>query len=635
MAKQKAKTKTPAKISSGKTVKTQKSSSKNKKKSIPVKRSASPSKDRKVSNTNSQEIRFGETLDALSKNIELFQKKLDFEDHVSLHNILNDIYKNIAFLLKLLPKISDPSLLSKYNKVYKKIEWFINSTNFSFNNINFTSFVNSDDELDTDKNKLFLEKVEYDNMPFFRVKYFAENKIICIFSDNGRQIFKCNIEPDGSQNISNREPLDFTNRKYNENDYRLIESIVLTKDFSIIHDQYNDLVLDVVNLLFENNRLNVSLSKLKHNKIFNINMNINIQHLVSTNNFVKESPQVENIPLFENKAIYMGLNNLLYGKKNVGKTYLSIEVARNKNIKKPLFIALNNLSNEQDIHYEINLKNMDYKVIGMEDFDNFYRTEHEEREKIATTESMIDKNINNHLQSKNILRHNYDDQGIVYKRKKKLNKLFLLKMIIKNAINNDYDFICLNHFDMVLESNNSKSYKEELIEILRMITNKQVTFLMIRHSNIDGKTPHIDDLSQLFDNTYNLILNNIVDDNNAEFELIEEYAKNTPLKNTIKRTVKDSQIKHKITNSEVYQPSIGSNKKKENIKTLLIKIFRENASEEISYKDLIHRLEKLTGKENDEANIKKWLQHHEEKGFIKRKDGSTYKGGIIIDKSKI
>ena len=101
----------------------------------------------------------------------------------------------------------------------------------------------------------------------------------------------------------------------------------------------------------------------------------------------EKKAESEYIPLFGGAAIYKSMNNLLYADAKVGKSYFSIEVAKHMSIKKPLFILLEDYSDKQRRRYEENLKDIDYTLYILEDFNELYESEKRIREDEAEVET--------------------------------------------------------------------------------------------------------------------------------------------------------------------------------------------------------------------------------------------------------
>ena len=183
--------------------------------------------------------------------------------------------------------------------------------------------------------------------------------------------------------------------------------------------------LNAVNLMLENGAMQNVLSKMKNKKMFGIKMiifssitdNENHERQTVKNNIPKSeikandltnqvkfidkpnaenhavkptvSPEAElasgistlkeNVPtsfaLFGNVAIYKGRSNLLYAEPKDGKTYFSMEIAKNEHIKKPLFVTLDDFSADLNLRYHANLSDKDYLLIKLDDFDNTYKAE--------------------------------------------------------------------------------------------------------------------------------------------------------------------------------------------------------------------------------------------------------------------
>ena len=346
-----------------------------------------------------------------------------------------------------------------------------------------------------------------------------------------------------------------------------------------------------------------------------------------------------NIPLFGNVCIFKGFNNILYAEPKQGKTYFSIEVAKSELIKNPLFITLDDISGKQYSRYAVNLDTKNYKIFALNDFDNEYNTEFNKMKNKAEFETVKDMTIPFHNRVKYYIRKNYVEMGLIKKETDKLNKVAVFIKIVKEAVENGHDLICLDCLTSILEGKGHNLDRDKIREILKPFSNKEVTFLLIHHTLKQNQTMALtNELRYTFDNIYKLVEKKRNEDGSTELELIEENARNnTPHIVTIKRTIDDNEkVTHTVLGSDVYQPNHDNNNKKPNMKNLIIDVIKNNDGEEIQYKDLILQLERKTGKKNDESNIMKWLKElGDDTGIVKMKDNSTWKGGILIDKSQL
>jgi len=228
---------------------------------------------------------------------------------------------------------------------------------------------------------------------------------------------------------------------------------------------------------------------------------------------------------------------------------------------------------------------------------------------------------------KSFNRQNYIDMGVIKDKSDTLNKIAVFKKIIAEALDDGHDFICLDCLHSILEGSGRNLNRDQLIGILKPISKKQVTFLLIHHSNKDSETMSLThELRYVFDNIYRLELKKNYKNGFSDLELIEENARyNTPHIVTIKRSIgNDSKVIHDVVRSEIYQPNSKKGASIKNIRTTIIDMLMNEEANFISYDDLINNLKEITGKENDEANIMKHLKNVSDKEkLISMKDGFT------------
>jgi len=340
----------------------------------------------------------------------------------------------------------------------------------------------------------------------------------------------------------------------------------------------------------------------------------------------------DKVALFENIAIYEGKNNLLYGGSKVGKSYFSIEVAKNENIKKPYFILLEDYSGDQEKRYSNNLATKQFTLFNLNDFEETYNEEKEKRKKLADNETIKDFYIQDHRHIKILFRQNYVEMGVIKNKNEILDRIAVIEKIIDETISNGADFICIDSLHALIEENPRSFNLSQIKKIIEPISKKHITFLLINHTTKDRKTmAFTNELINAFDNIYKLEIKEYISDNNATIILTEENARdNVPHIITIERILSDNYIvKHGIICSDILKnprtTSLGKNE------TDWIKeIINSCSSEYMEYKELVLALEDKLGKKNDEANIKKILKRLQDENVIAMKDGSTWVGGIKI-----
>jgi len=343
-----------------------------------------------------------------------------------------------------------------------------------------------------------------------------------------------------------------------------------------------------------------------------------------------ENKANDKVALFENAAIYKGKNNLLYGGPKVGKSYFSIEVAKNEKIKKPCFILLEDYSGDQEKRYSTNLKNKMISLVNLKDFDEIYKKEMNRIEKLADDETIKDFSIKGFHHFKTLKRQNYVEMGIIKNIKDKLDRIAVIEKIIINEIKDGTDFICIDSLKALVEKNTHFFNRSHIRRLLEQVSKNHITFLLINHTTSDQKSMAItDDLRNTFDNTYKLEMKKRND--YIEMTLIEEEARDNECHIIkFKRTISDNYIvEHEIINSEVSE-SIDLTPHKKNVKYFIKEILADWPSEYIEFEILYSKLQEKTNKGKDKANIEKILKELENEDIIARKDGITWKGGIRI-----
>jgi hypothetical protein len=349
-----------------------------------------------------------------------------------------------------------------------------------------------------------------------------------------------------------------------------------------------------------------------------------------------EKNQHLNIPLFGDAAIYKGKNNLLYADYKVGKSYFSIEVAKHESIQKPLFIVLEDYSSDQAIRYENNLKEKEYLLMNLEDFDERYETEKAKKMYQGDLETIGDVYISQYRRIKVLHKQNYIEMGIINSESEKLDKIAVIEKIIKEELDKGRDFICIDPLFAILKSGRELT-RDHLKRIILPSSKKHITFLLLHHETKTKNMALSNELKNTFDNIYRLEIINQSDEGFADLRLTEEGARdNQPHVLTIKRTIlQDKKVNHELINTKIFQP--GHVEKKNNMKSIVNEIILNHNEDILSYQTLLVRLKNHTNKnEIDEANIKKILKSiKEDSNIIEMADGKTWLGGIRIIKGNI
>jgi hypothetical protein len=297
MAKQKSNIKTTGKKSSVTTEKAKQTPRKRVTKAMPIKRSGSPSKNKKPTSKDARpEKLFKERLESLNAGIDFIQNTLNSADMDTdkVKDVFKNVFGDITSFLKLFPKIKSNELLTSYNKILKKIESFMNSIRFGLENENIFSANNAIKAFGPNEKNVLIKKMKDKDDNFFFIKEYLEDKTPDIlFSNNGKLVNFSNFKPDVTfdkvkVNIDRVEILvDVINN--NKNNYILIESTMINKelyysylgaDFDTTNNEKGELVvrnnipfdLTVINLLFENQKLRNRLLKLEDKKNIDITL---------------------------------------------------------------------------------------------------------------------------------------------------------------------------------------------------------------------------------------------------------------------------------------------------------------------------------------------------------------------------
>jgi hypothetical protein len=233
------------------------------------------------------------------------------------------------------------------------------------------------------------------------------------------------------------------------------------------------------------------------------------------------------LPLLFDKFFNTGENIILASRAGVGKSWLSIELAKNEKIKKALFLTIEDYNRRQLPRYFKSLSLEKVDVISHETWSNYVRT---------IKYAMIEKiNLRSLFESQNIpyLRFvNRREQllrqyGI--KEENGLDGVLVFEHLMEELKETDYDFICIDSLNALLGSPN-KITRQVIERIIAEPSKRHITLLIIHHINKKGEITGNSELVNVVDSAYILSKNKdkdkelILEEVKARFKEKEEVA---------------------------------------------------------------------------------------------------------------
>jgi predicted ATP-dependent serine protease len=358
-----------------------------------------------------------------------------------------------------------------------------------------------------------------------------------------------------------------------------------------------------------------------------------------------KSKKPENIPLFKDSngdgIVYKGQTSLLYSDPKVGKTLLSIEIAKSSEIKKPLFILLDDSSDRQHYRYESLISNKPGTKLITED-------RWEEKKEIIKKE-MQEKNKEQAMQ--NVLLNFFPEKNSVelvmdmQKEIKKLNKesgieektllndFLVLKRIMNEAVSDDVDFICIDTLRGLMGKTIILNYAI-LNKIINIPSKNNITTLLLHHTNKDHEVATSKDLERKVDNIYKLSKDISNNDSGKSYLVIETESRYGPCPSVkIERTISDDDaVIHTIISIDNNLKTLN---KKEilNLRNKIKNVILNYDQSEIAFDVLVEEICKKYEKHEEKPIINE-LPALGKEGLIKMTDGKTWKGGITIIKTQ-
>jgi hypothetical protein len=361
-------------------------------------------------------------------------------------------------------------------------------------------------------------------------------------------------------------------------------------------------------------------------------------------NVLESVKSKKNIPLFKDSngegIVNKGQTNLLYSDPKVGKTLLSIEIAKSDEIKKPLFILLDDSSDRQHYRYESLIANKQgTKLITGDTWEKtkeFIKKEIQVKNKDQAIQNVIWTNFATKysvefvLEAKKEIKRLNKESGI--DEKILLNDFLVLERIMKEAVSDGVDFICIDTLRGLMGKIVILNYAN-LNKIIDIPSKKNITVLLLHHTNRMQDVANSSDLARKVDNTYKLSEDESNNDNTKKYLVIETVSRFGPSQLTkIERTTSDDGVV--VTHTII---SIDNNlktlNKKEilNLKDKIRAVLLEYNQLEIAFDVLVEEICRKYEKHEEKSIINELPALGKEK-LIKMTDGKTWKGGITIIK---
>jgi hypothetical protein len=333
----------------------------------------------------------------------------------------------------------------------------------------------------------------------------------------------------------------------------------------------------------------------------------------------------ESVPLLFESAIYSGRTNIVYAPGKLGKSQLTMEAAKNPLIKRPAFILREDYSGEQLDNYRrivgekaILVTLPDWKKIGKELEDK--------QELKANAEILMRFTNASFHKFRNISDLVYGRAGLS-KNGKNFDEFMVFQAVVKILLEDGADFICLDSLN-ALTGGNAKISRAMIERLLDVVVGKNITFLLVHHTNKKGEIFGSIDVVNAFDHIYQLSKIRVPKEQviyGTDRLLLDETSRYTRSKKTIfERKWVDNTPVYKVLSDTVPEFEIqdfATATIAERIKNILT----YNNSEIILLDDLIFKLGNVS-----KRTLKNNLGELKENGLIKMTDGKTWYSITIL-----
>ncbi|GHV83691.1 hypothetical protein AGMMS50212_10310 [Spirochaetia bacterium] len=256
-------------------------------------------------------------------------------------------------------------------------------------------------------------------------------------------------------------------------------------------------------------------------------------------------------PLLFDHFCYKGETIVLASKGGVGKSLMSIEVVKNPNVKKALFLLLEDYSGKQLVRYTNALPKDKFEIISCSKWREICSSVKyamvSNINKIAVFDSKMPIFCKKLQQRREELLKKYNIQET-----QGLDNILVYEYLMDNIVNLGFDFICIDSLNALL-GNPNRICRSVLERIIQKTTEFNMTLLIIHHINKKGEITGNSDLVNVVDSAYIL---NIESENNLSITEIKSRHKINQEKAIFERISKNQcEVEYKLKDVSPYSPS--------------------------------------------------------------------------------
>jgi KaiC/GvpD/RAD55 family RecA-like ATPase len=334
------------------------------------------------------------------------------------------------------------------------------------------------------------------------------------------------------------------------------------------------------------------------------------------------STPMEHPPLLFDTTVYQGRNNLIYSPGGVGKSILSMEIARSNHVKRPVFILREDYSGNQIETYR-RLVGEKAIIITMRDWEVTKQKIKEGDYEKASLEIALQYADANYRKMRNIADAVLSKMGL--SKGEKADDFTILNAIIKVAIDEGADLICVDSLN-ALTGGRPKIDRHIIERIFQPFAGKNITFLLIHHTNAKGNLYGGVNSFDAFDHVYQLgkMLSGASAPGTKFFELDEVKSRHGEEVHIVFTRAHDGQdVKYDLVSVEPLGERGRKSQQSSNLAQKVKAALSDFEQDDIPIADLFR---KLGGEEGEvsEGGLKKKLKDLEDEGVVSKADGRLW-----------
>jgi hypothetical protein len=331
---------------------------------------------------------------------------------------------------------------------------------------------------------------------------------------------------------------------------------------------------------------------------------------------------IEHPPLLFDKVVYLGRNNLIFSPGGVGKSLLSMKIARSNHIKRPAFILREDYNGNQIEKYR-HLVGDSAIIVTMHNWKEMEQNIQQNEHKKANLEIVLQYINPNYRKVRNITDTVFAKMRLP--RGEKTDNFTILTAIVNEVIDEGADLICLDSLNALLDGR-SRIDRHSIERILQPLIGKDITFLLIHHTNAKGELYGGVNSFDAFDHVYRL--NKMPDSTStpgtSTLVLDEVKSRHSEeLRIVFTRTHTNQDVTYELVSDEPLGDGSWVSQQPTNLNQKIKAAILGFEHDDIPFADLFRKLGGEEGKVS-EKGLKNELKTLKDQGSITMTDGKTW-----------